>query len=117
MKALPEVMQEYDYKYNIINRLITLEGGVKKLPEKKKELADYLIARGAKVATIRKWLVIERGVKHEIPASALFAIRDFFNQKYKQRHVPGSLNRSDRFEQIETQDLYCRGQRKIIPDQ
>jgi len=116
MKTLPEVMGDHCYKYNIINRLALLKGGLKTLPEKKKELVKYLKDKGVNPGTSRSWLTIERGLKREIPLSAMIEIRNFFNQKYQQRHVPGSLNESDRFEKIELEDLYCEGQLQIFPE-
>ena len=116
MRTLPEVMGDHCYKYNIINRLILLKGGVMNLPDKKKELVQFLKKQGVNPATARSWLTIERGLKREIPTSALIEIRNFFNQKYQQRHVPGSLNDSDLFEKIELEDLYCDGQLQIIPE-
>ena len=116
MKTLPEVMGDHCYKYNILNRLILLKGGVANLPDKKKELVKFLKSKGVNPATARSWLTIERGVRREIPTSALVEIRDFFNQKYQQRHVPGSLNDSSHFEKIELEDLYCQGQLQIIPE-
>jgi hypothetical protein len=114
MKVLPDVWYKSKYKYNIIARLVLLEGGVSNLTEKKKEIIDYLIARGAKESTIRKWFTIERGAKLEIPFSVLVSIKDFFNAKYQQMHIPNSLNTQNRFDSIAVEDLYFEGQLRII---
>ena len=116
MKKLPEVFKNSRYKYNIITRLILLQGGESNFRDKKLELIHHLKEQGAKEGTIRRWLVIERGVRQEIPTSALVAIKNFLNEKYRQMHVPGSLSNGECFEQIEVEDLYYKGQLKIIPN-
>jgi len=119
-KAIPEEMRNHPYKYNILNRLILLEGGVGRLNEKKKELIDHLKKHGARPATVRSWFTIERGVKHEIPTSALLRIRDFFNQKYRAVHdrsiQKGDLHPTAVFVPLEIAELYCEGQQKMLPE-
>ena len=114
MKALPEALNKSIYKYNIIARLVLLEGGTANLLEKKKELIDYLKAQGAKEGTIRKWLTIERGTKQEMPFSVLSSIKDFFNDKYRKMQSPDYEDTQNRFEEITVEDLYFEGQLRII---
>ncbi len=116
MKKLPDLFRNSRYKYNIITRLILLQGNESNFRDKKLELIHYLKEHGAKEGTIRRWLIIERGVKQEIPTSALVVVKDFLNEKYRQMHVPSSLNEGDCFEQIDVEDLYYEGQLKIIPN-
>lgn len=120
IKTIPEEMKNHPYKYNIINRLILLKGGVRNLNEKKRELTNYLQSNGARPSTVRKWLAIERGVKHEIPASALIEIRNFLNKKYRAEFDHeirmGNLHPTAIFKPLELSALYCEGQRKIIPE-
>ena len=120
IKTIPEEMKNHPYKYNIINRLILLKGGVQNLNEKKRELTNHLKSNGARPSTVRKWLAIERGVKHEIPTSALIEIRNFLNKKYRAEFDLeirlGNLHPTTIFQPLELGELYCEGQRKIIPE-
>jgi len=119
-KTIPEAMRNHPYKYNILNRLILLEGGVGTLNEKKKELIDYLKSQGARPATVRSWFTIGRGVKHEIPTSALLRICQFFNEKYRKTHDDlirkGELHPTAIFKALEIAELYCEGQQKMLPE-
>lgn len=114
MKHLPNTWNQSQYKYNILARLALLEGGVSTLIKKKRALIDHLIAQGAREPTIRKWLVIERGAKQEIPFSVLVSIRDFFNHKYKTTSSSDDLP-EEQVELIETEDLFFAGQLRILP--
>jgi len=109
MKKLPDYLSRSFYKYNIISRLILLEGGAANLVEKKKELINFLSQKGVNKNTARKWLTIERGAKLEIPFSVLVHIKDFFNLKYQ--HAA-----QNHFELISVEHLYFEDQLKVIAD-
>lgn len=115
MKQLPQHLNRSKYKYNIMDRLALLSGGVSNLSANKRLLIAYLKARGAREGTIRRWLVIEKGVKHEIPLSALSAIRDFINQKNETENPPRLYGESMGLSKISVEDLYNEGQLKILP--
>ena len=109
MKQVPELLNNSNYKYNIIARLLLFKGGESTLRKHKKELMQYVREKGIKETTFRKWIVVQRGAKLEIPVSALVHFVDYFNGKYRQMYPIGSVLES-KYEVLTVEDLYFQGQ-------
>ena len=109
MKQVPELLNNSNYKYNIIARLLLFKGGESTLRKHKKELMEFAKEKGIKETTFRKWTVIPRSTKQEIPVSSLKHFVDFFNEQYRLMYPVGSVL-ANRYEPITVEDLYFAGQ-------
>ena len=109
MKQVPELLNNSNYKYNIIARLLMFKGGESTLKAHKKELRLYAKEKNIKETTFRKWIIIPRGAKQEIPVSALVHFVNFFNEKYRQMYPVDSVL-ATKYEPITVEDLYFAGQ-------
>ena len=109
MKQVPELLDNSNYKYNIIARLLLFKGGESTLRKHKKELMLYAKGKAIKETTFRKWVVIPKGAKQEIPVSALKHFANYFNEKYRKIYPEGSVL-AMKYEPITVEDLYFAGQ-------
>ena len=109
MKQVPELLNNSNYKYNIIARLLLFKGGESALRKHKKELMQYVQKKGVKETTFRKWIVVQRGAKLEIPVSSLVHIVNFFNEKYRLMYPIGSVLET-KYQALTVEDLYFQGQ-------
>ena len=109
MKQVPELLNNSNYKYNIIARLLLFKGGESALRKHKKELMLYAKNRAIKETTFRKWIVIPKGARQEIPVSALIHFTNYFNEKYRQMYPVGSILEA-KYQALTVEDLYFQGQ-------
>ncbi len=100
MKNLPLIFQTSAYKYTIIARLSTLSGAESKLKKRKTELINHLKRKGYPETSIKRWLIIEKEERAEMPAAALLAVLKWFNNKYgaqKEVGFSGEIHLEDLF--------------------
>jgi len=89
MRNLPLIFQTSAYKYTIIARLSTLSGAESRLKKRKTELINHLKRKGYPETSIKRWLVIEKDERTEMPGAALLTILKWFNTKYSEQKEIG----------------------------
>jgi hypothetical protein len=89
MRNLPLIFQTSAYKYTIIARLSTLSGAESRLKKRKTELINHLKRKGYPETSIKRWLIIEKEERTEMPAAALLTVLKWFNTKYREQKEVG----------------------------
>jgi len=106
MKHCVPYFQTSNYKYNIIARLLSLDGAESSLTRNKKHLIEYMIQKGFKESTVRNWLVIDKITQTEIPVKALREFAKYFNIRLARRYERGHLESTGPFTKITIEDLF-----------